>query len=389
MEKSITFSSKWFDHEFESMIASKLRLRFPEFVFSHVQDSGGHTSLEAWEAWEKYSGLDIRMDISDEPFFKKKTYDLTPFLKKSGVNLHLFDPDLLMSVSDEHGIFGLPFCRGTSYMHALFYNADLFTKFDVPPPQHGMTWDDVINLAEKVTGTIDGISYCGLDIGDYALLKMQMGIRFLDPETHQSRLLESDCQEYFRIIKAAYGILGNIQDTKERLFVYGRAFRRDGTVAMSVDSPEMFSKKLSFKLGAVNFPQVDSTLRVPSTNNGWFLTLHPESQQKQEAFEVIAYLVSDEFQLYLTRLGRFSSLTDKKYEEEYGQENPTFSGINMEGVFQGVKVGWRNPRSPYEIQAGEIVKEEMERAVRKHIHWDDAMENMENRIRDILNTEEK
>ncbi|MFD0678969.1 MULTISPECIES: ABC transporter substrate-binding protein [unclassified Paenibacillus] len=388
MKKTITFSSKWFDHEFESMIASKLRSKFPEVMFSHVQDSRGHTSLEAWEAWENSTGLDIRMDISDEPAFKKKDYELTPFLNKSDVKLQSFIPTLLKSVSNEERIYGLPFGAGTNYTHALFYNDNIFAKFNVPVPEHEMTWDDVITLAAKVTGTIDGIPYYGLDIGDYSLLKMQLGIRFLDPETHRPKLRESDCMEYFHIIKAAYGIPGNVQDTDERIFVYGRAFRRNGTVAMSIDSPEMFSKKLSFKLGAVSFPQINNNLIVPSLSDyGWFLTLHPSSEHREEAFEVISYLVSEEIQLYLSRIGRFSSLSDRKYEADYGQDNPNFSGTNIEWVFQGLKAGWANPQSPYEDMAGNIVRSEMERAVRKKIQWDEAIEIMETRILEKLSTE--
>lgn len=388
MHKTITFSSKWFDHEFESMIASKLMAKFPEFSFAHVQDWGGHTSLEAWSAWENSMNLDIRLDISDEPDFKKKDYDLTPFLHNSEVELQSFLPSLLKSVSDEEGIYGLPFGVGTFYSHALFYNDNIFAKFHVPVPEHGMTWDDVISLAAKVTGTIDGISYCGLDIGEPSLLRMQMGIRLLDPETNQPKLRDDDCQKYFRIIKAAYGIPGNIQDTDERLFVYGRAFRRNETVAMSIDSPEMFRKKLSFKLGAVSFPRINSKHIVPSiSDSGWFMTLHPRSPHRQEAFEVISYLVSEEIQRYLAKLGRFSSLSDRKYEDEYGLDNPNFSEPNMGWLFQGIKIGWPNPQSPYENMAGRIVKEEMERTVRKHIQWDKAIEIMETRILEKLSTE--
>ncbi|MFD0677031.1 MULTISPECIES: hypothetical protein [unclassified Paenibacillus] len=217
---------------------------------------------------------------------------------------------------------------------------------------------------------------------------MQMGIRFLDPETHRPKLREGDCKEYFRIIKAAYGIPGNIQDTDERIFVYGRAFRRNGTVAMSIDSPEMFSKKLSFKLGAVSFPLINNNLIVPSlSDSGWFLILHPSSEHREDAFEVISYLVSEEYQLYLSRIGRFSSLSNRKYEANYGQDNPNFSENNIEWVFQGIKTGWANPQSPYENMAGSIVRSEMERAVRKKILWEEAIETMERRILEKLSIE--
>jgi ABC-type glycerol-3-phosphate transport system substrate-binding protein len=175
MEK-ITFSSKWHNHEFEEMIASKLRTKFPEVSFAYVQDSTGH-SEEAWKSWEESVELDIRMDFG--PFQKWSVYELTPFLKERRIYLDLFQPDLLEEITDEHGrIYGLPFGRGTTYTHALFYNADIFDKFGVPYPEDGMTWDEIIGLARQVTGKIDGIYYSGLDIGDYALLKITAGIYF-------------------------------------------------------------------------------------------------------------------------------------------------------------------------------------------------------------------
>lgn len=383
MDRRITFSSLWYDHQFEEQIASKLRKRFPGVVFDHVQDSTGYSET-AWKTWEDSDQLDIR--LNGRMMRKSSVVDLSPFLADSSVNLDLFAPGLLVDVTDEEGrIYGLPLEIGSPHVHALMYNADVFDKFGVPYPEDGMTWDEVITLARKVTGEIDGIQYCGFDIGEPNLLKVQLGMTYLDPMTHEPRLREEDVQEYFRIIKEAYSIPGNLQETNDRLFVYGKAFRKQGNVAMCIHSPVMFSSvEIPFKLGAVTFPKTNDSLIVPSLGGPVHLYLHHGTKNPELAFEVTAYMVSEEFQLEWAREGRISSLSGKRYEEEFACDVPAFSEKSMAWIFKGEKRGWPEPQSPHESSASIIVKEEMSRALRGKITWQDAVEAMEKRMQDEI-----
>ena len=89
---------------------------------------------------------------------------------------------LIRSQDPEGRLIGL---TGNGGIYGLFYNKEVFDLFGVPYPTDNMTWDDIIDLAKKTTGTRDGNQYVGLEFGsdtvDAALL--QLSTTLTDPDT--------------------------------------------------------------------------------------------------------------------------------------------------------------------------------------------------------------
>lgn len=380
MKTTIAFSSGWYDRQFEKLIARKLESFFPEVQFVHVQDASPATREEAWSRWEQNGTLDIR--ISTEPAPKIPSYDITAYLEDGAVHAEVLHSDLLDEVRDERGNwYGLPFGRGSTYLSALFYNEEVFGKFGVPLPRHDMSWDETIELAKKVTGQIDGISYCGLDMGDSWLLKTQLGVTILDPDTNRPRLHEADCREYFRIIGEVYGIPGNLQDTDDRLFVYGKSFKRKGTVAMCIHCPEcLMASGMPFQFGVATYPRSGVHRRMPTGKGVWSLVLHPKSEKRSLAARIIAHLVSEPFQLDRAAKGHLPALRESRYKELYGRDVRSYSGQSLAWLFEEAKIGAPDRQSEHEWIASRIVKEEMVRAVRGQTSWEEAIGMMETRI---------
>lgn len=386
MKTTITFSSKWHDREFEELIARKLEAIFPDVRFVHVQDPSPATREEAWSRWEQNGTLDIR--ISTEPAPKIPSYDITAYLADGAVHAESLHSDLLDEVRDERGNwYGLPFGRGSTYLSALFYNEEIFGKFGVPLPRHDMSWDETIELAKRVTGQRDGISYRGLDMGDSWLLKTQLGVTILDPDTNRSRLHEADCREYFRIIGEVYGIPGNLQDTDDRLFVYGKSFKRKGNVAMCIHSPEcLMTSLMPFRLGVVTYPRTGLHRRMPSVNSMWSLVLHPKSEKRSIAARIIAHLVSEPFLADRAAKGHLPALRESRYKELYGRDVRSYSGQSMAWLFEEARIGAPVDQSEHEWIASRIVKEEMVRAVRGQAGWEEAIGRMESRISESIHS---
>lgn len=76
-------------------------------------------------------------------------------------------------------------------IQATFYNKGIFDKFGVPYPKDGMTYDEAIELAKKVTRSVDGVQYYGLFPGNPAIQLGQLSQTFLDGKTDEP-LLSSD-----------------------------------------------------------------------------------------------------------------------------------------------------------------------------------------------------
>jgi multiple sugar transport system substrate-binding protein len=90
--------------------------------------------------------------------------DMSPLIKQHQLDLSRFDPAVMQSitaVSKEGSIVALPF---TNQFAALYYNKTLFNRFGVPYPKDGMTWDDAIELAKKLSRSEGGVKFAGMDV---------------------------------------------------------------------------------------------------------------------------------------------------------------------------------------------------------------------------------
>lgn len=85
-----------------------------------------------------------------------KLYDLNNVITDDAFNLEGMNQDIIDFLRQSGGgkLYGLP---PYFYNQALFYNKDLFDKYDIPYPVDGMTWGEVFQLAKRFP-TEDGIS---------------------------------------------------------------------------------------------------------------------------------------------------------------------------------------------------------------------------------------
>ncbi|MCC2685933.1 MAG: extracellular solute-binding protein family 1, partial [Paenibacillaceae bacterium] len=112
--------------------------------------------------------------------------DISELIKKHNIDLSRFDPAPLDAMKSMTGgkLYGLP--RQNNLM-VMFYNKDLFDKFGVPYPKDGMTWDDALAVAHKMTRTEGGQPYLGMSVASGHLLQTnQFSLPMIDPKTNKS-----------------------------------------------------------------------------------------------------------------------------------------------------------------------------------------------------------
>src|SRR5699024_12294781 len=88
--------------------------------------------------------------------------DLNPLIEFNDFELDRLEPSILEyleEMSHDGELNGLPYIRPE---YALVYNKDIFDLFGVSYPEDNMTWDEVIDLAQEVTGERNGVQYRGL-----------------------------------------------------------------------------------------------------------------------------------------------------------------------------------------------------------------------------------
>lgn len=98
-------------------------------------------------------------------------YPLEDLVEQEGFDLSRINPGLLSLVKGfdrENCLIGLP--DGTG-LFALYYNKEVFDIFGEDYPSHDepMTWQEVLDLARKMTGEHGGQDYIGFEFGGYGL----------------------------------------------------------------------------------------------------------------------------------------------------------------------------------------------------------------------------
>lgn len=319
------------DEWFETTYGKYLKAKFPHITFKVHFPSV--SSLKDYVATREpldivfgaypnfYTGirvLDLQNDISD-------------LIKKDGYNMDRFEPTVvdLQRQMAGGGIYGLPAFIGTS---GLYYNKDLFDKFAVPYPKEGITWDEVYDLAVKLTRKDGGVQYYGFGNDNLTYLQVnQLSLDLVDPKTFKASFNTDAWKKVVQTLTKFMTIPGVdiAQATPGN-------FNTKGTVAMATN----YSGCCGFTPGAAvtnwGVVRIPAFPDYPNVGpqvfpNYWFMS--STSKYREQAFEVMKYIASEEFQTSMNARGLATALKDRNMFEKYGQELPIYAGKNMSVLF--------------------------------------------------------
>jgi multiple sugar transport system substrate-binding protein len=316
--------------EFNANYAEHIKKKFPHISIKYINPRDGEAS--------KYENLimtGVNVDLYYESvgtFFAtlprtKTEFDLTPMIKQYNLDLNRFEPTLVDAIKQngKGQVWGLPV---TTNGMSLYYNKDLFDKFGVPYLKDGMTWDQVYDVADKLNRTDGGKTVAGIAISPSHSTRMNpFSLPFVDSQT----------------MKATYGderwkkVLEPILRPAEHS---GYRTKMDGLEGKLPYSGEWLNKQELAIFGVFSDWQVVSPIPVPFE---WDLAAYPTtkelpgvgsqqypvywaipaiSKHKAQAFEVLQYLVSDEYQLELSKRGGMTVLNSPDIRKAFGQNSP-------------------------------------------------------------------
>ncbi|MBD2868505.1 extracellular solute-binding protein [Paenibacillus sp. IB182493] len=316
---------------FEQQVGQFVRKKFPDVNLKHI----------AWNDGTRYEDLIAKGTIPDIVFddigrntFRqikkfKLEYDMSDLVKKYNFDTSRLNPsDLQHSLNTSDGkLYSLPFNTND---YVLIYNKDLFDKFGADYPKDGMTWNEAYELAKKLTRQEGDATYKGFQMNPVHYMRFnQLSEPALDPNEDKSAMLSDNWLKILDNIRRFYEIPGN-QLVKTNDFV-------KGNIAMIVDTMENAfrivneNKDIHFDISSIPvFPEAPTAKFQPSTN-GMFIT--QQSDNKDLAFEVIAYLLSPEVQTELSKQGVLSPLKDPAVQQAFGTGIPEWNGKHFQSIF--------------------------------------------------------
>jgi multiple sugar transport system substrate-binding protein len=324
---------------FKMYIEEFVKKKYPNITLEF--SSGGRGNIEKLIAANAvpdiiFSGSDNYMSLKDLNI----PYDMEGLLKENQFDLSAFTPgslDTIRKVSDGK-LTAVPFGHNGA---ATFYNKDIFDKFGVPYPTNGMTYDDIISLARKLTRVQDGVQYVGWEPGFPDATASPFVQPLADNATNKARIDTPHYKKIFDMMKTAYEIPGLVGPNG--LFRYApKAFVEDHTVAIFVDwynkmmlqflAADKAGKAPNWDLVTVpNFPENANKGRHESVQ---FMLVTNQSSYKAQAVQVIKAATSLEAQLAQSRNGRMAVLKDPEIEKQFAKDVKAFQGKQLENLFK-------------------------------------------------------
>ncbi|ALS23376.1 MULTISPECIES: ABC transporter substrate-binding protein [Paenibacillus] len=330
------------DVEFEVMIAGPIRAKYPNVTIERITPAATTTPEEVLSTHVP----DIIFGSVQQRVIRTGAYqDLRELIKK-----HNFDESRLKPIGYNYikeitkgkgdAVLALPF---NINQHVMYYNKDIFDKFGVPyPTEKQLTWDEAVELGTKLTRTENGVHYIGLVVDNLTGLAKSLRLPYLDRQTGQAALDTPDWLRVFELQKRIFEIPGYI--TPEGTWNWTRDhFMKDQNIAIRVSwlanmvgpLEELRQQGVEFNWDIAPAPNFSDQLGKTREAQIHAIAINSQSQHKDEAFQVIAEILSDEGQRIIAKNGRVPAIINPELEKDYGADIPVLQGKTVQNVFVG------------------------------------------------------
>lgn len=316
-------------NEFMAMFGDKIAEQFPHVTPKYIE-LGQETGLDKLiMSGETIDIIYLSSGQTQNLLKYDLQYDISDLIGEFDYDLSRVEPTALeiQRMLAGGGIYGLPVFNNTV---TLYYNRDIFDEFGVAYPKDGLTWDELYELAKSVSND----QYQGITLSlNHNMLINQLSIPHTDEEDNPT-FLTDDFRKLFTTWTRFYQTPGNEVDSNTvRYGAQVDGFDKEKRIAMFLGlaalGPARFQDHLNWDVAS--YPVLDEKPNVGPQPYPTYFYITELSEHKEEAFEVISYLTSDEFQQHLAQNGLFPALDDRKMMEYFGENISYLQDKNLNG----------------------------------------------------------
>lgn len=337
----ISFLNTWDDARFEKMFGEKLRKKFPHVTWKLIPKlepemiaTGNVPDLITLPNWEHVNGR-VKEGV---------LMDLTPLIDGSDIGVDRLEQSNITSLKlvGNGSLYALPWNRA---VEKLYINKEVFDKFNVPYPDPNvpMTWEETVELAKKLTGTVDGVHYRGIDLQNPIYILDSNRPADLNENNEPLYQKEPAFRKYFEILQGFWSIPGIFPEGVDpSTIVHYKGvedFATQKNVAMLVfwtSDWELKEAELEHGLQWDYRPMPvwpDTKDQGPISYSN-VIGIGATTKHKEQAYEILSYIESDEFQMANAKTGMFPISTTPEVEQAYLDYLKTeFGDKSFESIF--------------------------------------------------------
>ncbi|CAG7633564.1 ABC transporter substrate-binding protein [Paenibacillus allorhizosphaerae] len=320
-------------------IMEAVKKKFPHVTLEIIKSGKGTTAEELLSAGQ-FPDIIYSSNPSISNVYVKLglVYELTALIKKYNVDLGKFNPLLLDAIklqAPNGELYALPHYDNSMYL--TYYNKDIFDKFGVPYPKDGMVWEEYLDLQRKLTRVADGVQYQGMDPQTFRYGHPGYS-NFAAGTNDKPDLLNDKWVEHFRLAASFYKVPG--AEWKQGKKSWTDQFFKDRTTAIFAyrdyisNFQDLEKNGTPMNWDIVSYPSFKDSPGIGIGTDSHNLSISATSKHKEEAFQVIAFLVSKEAQSELVKDGKLSPLTDQDLKDNFGKNLDILKGKNVQAIFK-------------------------------------------------------
>jgi multiple sugar transport system substrate-binding protein len=328
------------DEYWNKVLVEPLKKKYPQITLEIVRPGkNGTQKLEEMIAAGETPDIVIS-DIGTAPGIAQLgyNYDMSGMIKKYQLDLSPYDQatlDYVKTFSKDGGIITLPY--STNFI-GLFYNKDIFDKFGVPYPKDGITFDEVLDLAKRLTRTDGGTQYIGFDHNSIHFLAGGITRDYFDPKTGKANLSTKEWRMAYELLSQLIAIPGNRfpQDKNKITRWHNEDFYKTQIVAMA-GVPNLISAGLQtvpdMRWDMTSYPVFKGYPKTAQAAGGRGMFINPGSKVLDAAFKVVQTALSPESQTVISRNGEQPFLLTKETIDAFCADLPYTKGKNVKAAF--------------------------------------------------------
>lgn len=318
--------------EFDDRFRTTLESKFSHITFEYYNTTKGTTMTELVA-----SGIVPDIIRTDIPTLRTNYLDLglgqdlSEFVKKYNYDINRFNKvfiDEIVEVAGSGALYGLPV--PPFFPQVLYYNVDLFDQRGVAHPTDGMTWDDVYDLAKRMTYTDGDTQVRGFSFNAMSGLRDNpYSHPILDPEKDGLADMEL-WQKIFTNLIRFYQIPGVVHE--KTVSLENVAFNK-GNVSLQTNQHSVYLNlpdELNWDI--VSYPMMEGAPKLMPQRGPAYWALSQTGKHQDEAFEVIMLMLSDEMQTEDSKKGIPTTLNNREIQSLLGSGTPKYQNKNMAAV---------------------------------------------------------
>lgn len=330
-------SAESFDYRF----GNALRKKFPNWTITYIPRDGAGTNLP--DLLTAGTRFDIFFqsigNFEAQAFPAGIQYDMTELIKSQGIDLNRLDQTVVEAVKQASGgkFYGIPVFTNNL---VLYYNKTLFDKFGIAYPKDGMRWEEMVDIAKKLTRYEGGVQYYGFSHSPTHTIRLNpLSIPNADlqkdtPTIYKDERWKQFYQAFYLDPMRGQGYLEGIQRLNKipdhNMFVNDRTVGMFAYFYSLIYVWEEQFKAVDWDMVAL--PTLDSQKGVGSQSYPTYFGLTHMARNKEASMEVLKYLISDEFQAGIARKGIMPVLRNDAIQNELGQDS-IYKDKNWKSVF--------------------------------------------------------